>query len=145
MRAGVTAATLALLLVGGGPAEAAWAQEPAKLAAAAAQAAATSAPVVTEAKRREILRAAETLTGETFWDTIGRAEAGDAEAQVLHPHRLDAGQIACAEVVGMAFDMDIALHVEHIANAPDDSAKAALDHRGGRSAADVQRGHWLLI
>jgi TPR repeat protein len=52
-------------------------------AAAAAQTLAPSAPVVTEARRREVLEAARALTSEAFADVLRRAEAGDVEAQLL--------------------------------------------------------------
>jgi len=96
MRGTMTAA--ALFLLAGCLAETTWAQEPAKPAAATAQATATAAPVVTEAKRREILRAAETLTGETFADVVRRAEAGDVEAQVLAAIALEEGKVVPTDV-----------------------------------------------
>ena len=58
-----------------------------------AQTPGTSAPVVTEARRRELLQAAEALTSETLADVLRRAEAGDVEAQVLAGIALGDGKV----------------------------------------------------
>jgi hypothetical protein len=73
-RTRTAAAALAMALFGVGLTETARAREPAKPAAATAQAPGSHAPVVTEARRREILQAARTLT--TDWCTASR-EHGD--------------------------------------------------------------------
>jgi TPR repeat protein len=86
VRAALTAA-LAVL-----PPTFAAAQELAKPEAATAQSSGTSAPVVTEARRREILQAASTLTSETFADVLRRAEAGEVESQVLAGIALEEGK-----------------------------------------------------
>jgi TPR repeat protein len=93
-----TATAAALFLLGGCLVVTIWAQEPAKPAAATAQAPGTSAPVVTEAKRRQILEAARALTGETFADVLRRAEAGDVEAQVLVGIALQDGTVVPKDV-----------------------------------------------
>lgn len=52
-------------------------------AAGSAQTSGTAGPVVSEARRREVLQAADALTSETLAEVLRRAEAGDVEAQVL--------------------------------------------------------------
>ena len=44
----------------------------------------------------------------------------------------------------MAFHVDVALQIEHVAHVPDDFAKAAMEHRGGGSAAYVEGGDRLV-
>lgn len=66
--------------------------------AATAQTAGTSAPVVTEARRREIVQAAEALTSETLADVLRQAEAGDIEAQVLAGIALLDGKVVPKDV-----------------------------------------------
>jgi uncharacterized protein len=61
-------------------------------AAAYAQTPGPGGSVVTEARRREILRTVDVLTSETLTDILRRAEAGDAEAQVLVGLALDRGK-----------------------------------------------------
>ena len=79
------------------------AQEPAKPEAATAQSSGTSAPVVTEARRREILQAAGTLTSETFADVLRRAEAGEVEAQVLAGIALSDGKVIPKDIDRAAY------------------------------------------
>ena len=76
--------------------------------AATAQTLGSAAPVVTEARRREILQAAAALTSETLVDVLRRAEAGDVEAQVL------AG-IALHDGTGAPKDVDEALRWTRLA------------------------------
>ena len=67
-------------------------------ATGAAQTPGTSAPVVTEAKRREILQAAASLTDEAFADVLRRAETDDVEAQVLAGIALEEGKVVPKDV-----------------------------------------------
>lgn len=82
-RMAAVSAVLAMAMVGAGGTDAVRAQEPAKSAPAMAQSPGSPAPVVTEARRREIIQAAQALTSDTLAETVRRAEAGDVEAQVL--------------------------------------------------------------
>lgn len=92
-----TAVVLAVALSGVGMGEMARAQDPAK-PAVTAQALAAPTPVVTEARRREILQAARSLTAESFADVLRKAEAGEVEAQVLAGIALQDGEVVPKDV-----------------------------------------------
>ena len=86
-RAVAASAVLAMALFGVGRTEVVRAQEPGTLT-----------PVVTEARRREIMQAARALTSDTLAETVRRAEAGDVEAQVLAGIAFLDGEVAPKDV-----------------------------------------------
>jgi len=137
-------------------------------AAATAQTPGTPAPVVTEARRREIVEAAAALTSETLTDVLRRAEAGDVEAQVLAGIALQDGKVVSKDVEGAVRWIRLAAENNHpigqnmLGNAyakgegvPQDQQKAVewYTKAAGQGYAQAQtnlglayfQGHWVAV
>ena len=88
----MTAAAITVALFGSSLSGTAQPREQVKPDLASTQALGTVPPMVTEARRREILQAADALTKDRLADVLRRAEGGDVEAQVLAGLALDRGK-----------------------------------------------------
>jgi len=61
-----------------------------------------------------------------------------ADAQIRHPERFDSFKVFLRQVIGMAFHVNLALHVECPIDVIQDFIEASVKHCGWRSAADIK-------
>jgi len=62
-------------------------------------------------------------------------------AQMLYTHRYDGLEVVRAQIVGMAFQMYFTPHIKDFVDVLQNLLQATIEHRCGRSATDIERGH----